>query len=282
MGGMWQLTEDVEAFAATAGDFLRSRPVEHTVFLTLIDAFRRRGMRAYGSGAPIFGAWRTDDGATDGVLLQTPPYPMLFSRLPAGAVAAAVDAVADRPLPGVNMLTADADEFVAGWQKRTGAAARRGMRVRLYRLDELIPPPRPAGAARVATAGDRDLLLRWFPAFHEDLGNVIEADHGAVIDDRLSYGGIMLWEVDGTAVATASRSRLDSAMVRIQMVYTPREHRGHGYAAAVTAAVSRSALDLGATDVVLFTDLDYPTSNGVYQRIGYRPVLDRVVMEFSS
>jgi predicted GNAT family acetyltransferase len=28
--------------------------------------------------------------------------------------------------------------------------------------------------------------------------------------------------------------------------------------------------------------LSNPTSNGLYQRLGYRPVLDRVVMEFAS
>jgi GNAT superfamily N-acetyltransferase len=279
---MWELTGDVEAFASTAGDFLRSRPVEHTVFLTLIDTLRRRGMQAYGSEAPIFGSWRTDDGATDGVLLQTPPYPMMFSRLPEGAAAAALDAVADRPLPGVNMLAGDADEFVAGWRKRTGAEARPGLRARLYRLAELIPPPPPGGRARVADASDRDLLRRWYPAFHDELGDVRESSYDVLVDDRLSYGGITLWEVDGVPVSTASRSRPDAGMVRIVMVYTPPEFRGHGYAAAVTATASRAALDLGATDVVLFTDLDYPTSNGVYQRIGYRPVLDRVVMEFSS
>jgi GNAT superfamily N-acetyltransferase len=278
---MWELTEDVEAFAAVAGDFLKSRPVEHTVFLTLIDTLRRRGMQAYGSGAPIFGSWRTDGGATDGVLLQTPPYPMMFSRLPGGAVAAALDAVADRPLPGVNMLAPDADEFVAGWHERTGADARLGLRARLYRVETLIPPPPPGGSARVATASDRDLLLRWYPAFHQELDDVHESDYGTLVDDRLSYGGITLWEVDGVPVSTASRSRPDAGMVRIVMVYTPPQFRGRGYAAAVTATASQAALDLGATDVVLFTDLDYPTSNGVYQRIGYRPVLDRVVMEFS-
>jgi len=278
---MWELTEDVEAFAGTAGDFLKSRPVEHTVFLTLVDTLRRRGLHAYGSEAPIFGSWRTDGGATDGVLLQTPPYPMMFSRLPAGAVAAALDAVAGRPLPGVNMVTADADEFVAGWRERTGADARTGLRARLYRLAELIPPPPPGGHSRVAAASDRELLLRWYRAFHDELGDVREADHDALVDDRLSHGDITLWEVDGVPVSTASRSRPDAGMVRVVMVYTPPEFRGHGYAAAVTATASRTALDQGATDVVLFTDLDYPTSNGVYQRIGYRPVLDRVVMEFS-
>lgn len=31
-------------------------------------------------------------------------------------------------------------------------------------------------------------------------------------------------------------------------------------------------------DVLLFTDIANPTSNGVYRRIGYRPVADRAVV----
>jgi RimJ/RimL family protein N-acetyltransferase len=45
-------------------------------------------------------------------------------------------------------------------------------------------------------------------------------------------------------------------------------------------AVSQAALDAGARDVVLFTDLANATSNALYQRIGYRPVADRVEWSF--
>jgi predicted GNAT family acetyltransferase len=65
-------------------------------------------------------------------------------------------------------------------------------------------------------------------------------------------------------------------------VYTPREHRAKGYAAAATTAVTRAALDAGAADVVLFTDLDNPTSNALYRRLGYTPIEDRSTVEFPS
>ena len=71
-------------------------------------------------------------------------------------------------------------------------------------------------------------------------------------------------------------------MVRVLAVYTPPEHRGRGYGGAVTAAVTQAALDAGADDVVLFTDLANPTSNALYQRLGYRPIEDRAVVEFTS
>jgi ribosomal protein S18 acetylase RimI-like enzyme len=278
----WELTEDVEAFDATAGEFLRSRPVEHTVLLTLVDTLRRRGPHAYGPGDPVFGRWRTDDGPVAGVLVQTPPHPMMFSGLPAEAVPAAVEAVGDRPLTAANLPAGDVDVFVGGWRRRTGAEATVKMRTRLYRLGDLTPPPPPGGADRTAVGSDRDLLLRWHEEFHDAIGEAHQHDLGPVVDERVGYGGITLWEVAGEPVSMAIRSRPGSGMVRIQTVYTPREHRGHGYGGAVTAVATRDALRTGATDVVLFTDLDNPTSNSLYQRLGYRPIEDRVVVEFSS
>ncbi|WP_433793278.1 GNAT family N-acetyltransferase [Actinoplanes sp. CA-252034] len=46
-------------------------------------------------------------------------------------------------------------------------------------------------------------------------------------------------------------------------------------------AATRNALDAGASDVVLFTDLANPTSNALYPRLGYRPIEDRAVVDFS-
>jgi hypothetical protein len=40
------------------------------------------------------------------------------------------------------------------------------------------------------------------------------------------------------------------------------------------AAVSQSQLDAGRRSLYLFTDLANPTSNHIYQAIGYEPVRD--------
>ncbi len=42
------------------------------------------------------------------------------------------------------------------------------------------------------------------------------------------------------------------------------------------------ALEAGAGEVVLFTDLTNATSNALYARLGFAPVSDRAIMRISS
>ena len=57
-------------------------------------------------------------------------------------------------------------------------------------------------------------------------------------------------------------------------MYTPPERRRRGYASALVAALSQEQLDAGKEFCFLYTDLANPTSNKIYQDIGYEPVAD--------
>ena len=277
----WHLTGDADEFWSAAGVFLRSRPVEHSLPLTLTDTLRTRDLHYYGPEDPLFG-WLESAGEVQGVCLQSPPHPLIITAAPTGAAADLAERMAARPLSAVNALKADAEAFAAAWQRLTGASAKISSQTRLFRLGVLTPPaPLPPGRARIAGPADRELLVGWLTAFHQDVGARRE-DPGRTVDDKISYGGLTLWEVDGEPVSLAGALRPEAGVVRVAPVYTPAELRGRGYAGAVTSAVTQAALDAGATDVVLFTDVANRTSNGLYQRLGYRPVEQRVVMGFSS
>ncbi|MDT0344190.1 GNAT family N-acetyltransferase [Streptomyces litchfieldiae] len=279
----WTTTHDVTVYLAAAGDFLRSRPAEHTIHLTVADMLRTRGATVYGDAPSLFGWWREADGSVGAALFQTPPRAVQVTHLPDAAVAPlakllAGPAAGDAPPTAVELPRAPAEAFAAAW----GPGARVTHETRLYRLGTLVPPdPAPEGRARIAGPADRDLLLSWTESFMADVGAPTTA-LADTVDDRLSHDGFVLWErPDGAPVSMASATRLIAGAVRIAFVYTPPEHRRHGYAGAVTAAASRRARGEGAAEVVLFTDLANPTSNAVYQRIGYRPVFDRVALELS-
>jgi GNAT superfamily N-acetyltransferase len=278
----WTVTTSPADLLAAAGDFLRSQPVENTALLTVADTLMVRGSHAYGDTTPLLGWWRDPDGAVGGAFLQTPPHPLQLARSRGAAVTdlAAVLAARAYPLAGLNAEPADADLFAAEWRRLTGRTARPGRGSRLYRLADLVPPhPAVPGVARVAGSDDRDLLIAWFEDFHRELGepDPTIADR---VDDRIGYGGLTLWEVDGAHVSMAGHTRRVADMARVAPVYTPPHLRGRGYAAAVTAAVSRALLDAGTGEVLLFTDLANRTANLLYQRLGYQAVSDRVELSF--
>ncbi|MDV9173877.1 GNAT family N-acetyltransferase [Streptomyces sp. W16] len=280
----WHITADLDQFLGLAGDFLQSRPAPHTLQLTVTDALRRRGTHIYGDGDPQFGVLE-HDGTVTATFFRTPPGRLMPTRLtPAEAEALAAQLV-DRgiELPGIMAEQDTASTFAEAWRRRTGAVPEISVRQRLYRLAELtIPHPSPPGRPRVAVAKDREQLMRWHGEFVEAIG-----ERGAMIgsaewaDARISYGGVTLWETsDGTPVSMAGVTAKVAGQIRVAPVYTPADLRGRGYAGAATAEVSRAAREAGAAEVLLFTDLANPTSNALYQRIGYRPVADFTAYDF--
>ncbi|MEU9123316.1 GNAT family N-acetyltransferase [Streptomyces sp. NPDC048506] len=279
----WTTTQDPGAFEAAAGEFLRARPAEHTVLLTVVSTVRTIGADVYGADAPSYGWWRPGGRGTVGAaFVWTPPRAVLLSPMPDGAAAELVDALAREgaEVPGVNAGRAAAGAFAMAWQRRFGGTVRTAERHRCYRLGELTPPvPAPPGAARLATAADRELLRAWFAAFAAEIGDRPPRDERAV-DARIADGRCTLWEGDGRPVSMAGVTATLAGMARVAPVYTPPGLRGRGYAGAVTAAVSRAARVSGARELLLFTDLANPTSNALYQRLGYRPIDDHVVLEF--
>jgi GNAT superfamily N-acetyltransferase len=281
----WRLTEDLETFLTSAGGFLRARPAANTIMLTAAELLRAKGAGAYGDVTPLFG-WRAGaEGTVAAAFLHTPPYPVVLTDMADAAAAELAADLASRghQPPGVNATPGPSAAFAAAWQERTGQPARTGMRMRLYALDTLLPPdPPPPGTARTATAEDRDLMLAWLDAFQDEALPAGPNESERVVSDRVGWGGLVLWEHEGRPVSLAGRNRAAAGQARVGPVYTPPELRGRGFGGAATATITQAALDDGAEGVVLFTDLDNPTSNTLYQRLGYRPVSDWAVLRFGA
>jgi len=293
------MTADPGRVLAAAGEFLHADPVANTVMLTVTENLRVSAA-APATGQPLYGWLRpatapAGDPARDpaagpvgdpvgAAFMHTPDFPLMLSRV-SGADAACLArdlAGAGHRVGAVNASQEAADAFAAAWRERTPVSVAVYRRMRLFRLGELLPPrPGPEGTARLAAESDQDLLAGWFGAFAREAGDPPGGDQRAAVAERLGYGGITVWQVGGVPVSVAGRTRVVAGMVRVGPVYTPPELRGHGYAGAATTAVSQAALDAGVRDVVLYTDLANPTSNALYQRLGYRPVEDRVVLSFT-
>jgi hypothetical protein len=273
----WRLTEDVEEFRAAADAYLAADPAANTVLLTISETVRQRGPFAFEAGHPARFGWRcAADGKVVAAFVQTPPRGPLLGVMDAESARALAKVLG--PVPKVMGEDAAARAFAAA----TGRAWGVFRAERLFRLGEVTEPgPVPGGAARRAAAQDVPLLEGWFADFAEYVGEGGRQDFH--VPERVADGRVLLWEDEaGRPVSMIGWSVRVAGQVRVAPVYTPAELRGRGYAGAAVAQASRELQRSGAEPVLLFTDLANPTSNALYQRIGYRPIVDYAVVEFTA
>jgi predicted GNAT family acetyltransferase len=212
--------------------------------------------------------------------IMTPPFGVVVHSQPNSPQTAltpiAGNLHADHwPVPFVNGAAHAADAFAMLWQSSHGAAVKRTISERVYQLDHVIAPHWPAGTFRMADKNDLDVLASWVDAFHhEALPDNPSIDAKDWAFTAITDGDVYFWEVNGEPVSMARKSRATMRGQCIGPVYTPPVHRGKGYASAVTAKLSQLILSSGKRFAMLFTDLSNPTSNSIYQKIGFKPVCD--------
>jgi predicted GNAT family acetyltransferase len=154
----------------------------------------------------------------------------------------------------------------------------------LYRLGALRPPVGVPGTHRESTATDRAVVVDWVQQFfvetfshhRDDAAGQRFVDNAEAVGDR-----VILWEDAGAPVSMAMLRAPATGVSRIGPVFTPRKSRERGYGSAVSAAAAHLARLDGVDDVVLFADLANPTSNAIYQRIGFEAVAEAVRFDFS-
>jgi predicted GNAT family acetyltransferase len=233
-----------------------------------------------------------DDGHTVGAALCTPPWHLVvhaasgYEATLAEFVAA--DLLARAFLPtGVNGRTPGSLHFAQHWQRLTGQSHRLSTALRAFVLHD-VSWPRPApGALRPATLADLDIVRAWLNAFDAE---AIPAEAGRRTEEGIAravtQGAITLWEdaLDGrmAPVSLVGTARPLLRGITIAPVYTPPALRRRGYAGNAVATRSAQLLAAGWEFVCLFTDLANPTSNKIYQQVGYRPVCDYADYSFDD
>jgi GNAT superfamily N-acetyltransferase len=225
-----------------------------------------------------------EDGEVVGAALRTPPYNLVVGGGSDGAIEALAFEVGGA-LPGAVGVVPEIDVFVAACERAHGVRAEPRVQQGVYALDTVVPPPTPPGRPRQAVASDRPLLVRWWGEFGAEALGALEQDeeqNERNVDHKLTApgSGIALWEVDGEPVSLVAYGSPTPTGVRIGPVYTPRGHRGRGYASALTAHVSAEQLAAGRDFCFLYTDLANPTSNKIYVEIGYRRICDATQYAF--
>jgi predicted GNAT family acetyltransferase len=211
--------------------------------------------------------------------VMTPPYPMIISA--EGEFGDAINLLqlhleqnAIR-ISGVNGREDASDLFAERWGTLTGQKIKLDMSLRAYELRQVIPPRIPEGTFRRASKDDSEAIIKFLTAMHDEvMGESEPKPKITTILKLIDQGKILAWELGGKLVTMAIKGRSTTHGRSVSGVYTPPEERKRGYASACVAMLSQEILDEGCEFVNLFTDLANPTSNAIYQAIGYRPLCD--------
>ena len=90
-----------------------------------------------------------------------------------------------------------------------------------------------------------------------------------------------VWIDDNKPVCMVFGERPFEKGIFIGYVYTPPHLRNKGYATNCVSHVSRYYLEHGYEFCSLFTDKTNPTTNEIYQKIGYQPIENYLYYEFN-
>ena len=272
---------DAAAFLAVVETPLLKDEAKNNLILSIAERVSKGTQ--FGEQTPVFLSIE-DEGGLVAAAMRTPPYNVIL-HCEAGYHAALellVDHLleVDPELPGANGEATIASAFSKIWSAKTGVAAKKAMSQRVYCLREVTRPEGVLGAMRWAAEDDLEVVTEWIEAFqNEAVPDQPKTDAQKVAERFLAAGTLAIWEHDGP-VSTAGSSRGTKNSATVSFVYTPPEHRCNGYASACVAALSQTLLDEGKHFCTLFTDLSNPTSNKIYQKIGYRPVADFAMYTF--
>ncbi len=274
--------DDASAFQSRTETYLEQDEATNSLILGVT---RRLVSRSFRPERAPFMATVEDRESIRLVVLQTPPKRLILygegSHLE-NAIAELVDSFIEDnyDLPGVIGPASIAGAFQEHWVRKTRSESVIFMSQRVYLLREVLYDPDVEGLLRPAVPEDITRVKQWYMSFSETVGERIgltEASKRAL--ERIKARELYLWDM-GIPVSMAMKTRPSRNGISVSGVFTPPGKRKRGYATACVTALSRLLLKSGYKFCSLFADLANPTSNSIYQRIGYRPVADFTVYDF--
>jgi GNAT superfamily N-acetyltransferase len=282
--------DDPVEFLDVAGGVLAEQPVLSTVIAGVTEKIRREREAgiAWPEDVPCWFAVVLDAGEVVGTAMRTAPFgehPAYLMPMPEEAVHLLARTLLDRDetVLGANGALPAVRAFCEDMAAATGRRAYVNQHTRLFELGDLVEPRPVAGRLRPARPDEQDVVRSWYQAFMVDADEQAGRERGespyeSPTDEelarRIEGGRPFVWvdEADDAVNLTAA-SLPAFGVSRIGPVYTARDERGRGYASAAVHAVSKLLRDSGEQPC-LFTDQANPTSNRIYESIGYRPLVD--------
>jgi len=248
------------------------------------------------------------------VAIMTPPHNLTLyaadNKMDIAAIDCLISGVKEFHIPGVMTQKELATYFAEAYAQSKNTSYEIAMEQRIYELTELNPSmkkesfysllsQKPADelhlppSLRLLEERDMSFFPYWLEGFHAGLEAFNEAQRAddtsmkIPLNDEEHYSyhiskkNMYVLEDGGVPVSMAGLARKVQTVCALNYVYTPPYYRGCGYATSLVAGISQIALNSGFKSCALYTDLSNPTANSIYQKIGYKPICDSLLIKFT-
>ncbi|MFX0004741.1 MAG: GNAT family N-acetyltransferase [Candidatus Hermodarchaeota archaeon] len=276
-----QFHEDVNKFYALVSPFLLKNEVENGLILAILNALKQN-IHRYGKEPPIFLTITRDDEIKL-IALRTPPHDLLISYTDdLDIIEILVESLLKRndKLPGVLSFKEAADKFTKLWCEKNSLEYQLLRKERVFKLEKVSKETLGKRQFSAASKQYESIVLNWArEMIKEALTEVTEEEMNRNIKNfkaelENDNSQIFLLFDNDKPVSMARKAGKSPNGNAISLVYTPPSLRRRGYATECVAKLSKLLLEEGNDYCFLFTDLNNPISNSIYQKIGYHPVID--------
>jgi predicted GNAT family acetyltransferase len=253
-----------EEFLAVTQTFRGSDSLK-TGLITSIATSVAEGKRTYENY--FWWAVIKDDGIS-GIAIRTVPFGYVFSHMDQESAHGLFSAISTEdpeanefagPKSVIDYLESISDREVSGSESEL-----------IYANHELKSAPQ-IGETRKANLDDFECVYSWMQEFMKET-HLRSFNLESIVRSALSEGRYTLLVDNGIPVSLGGNSDIQhfdkSSIARVGPIYTPERYRKSGYASAITSAITAELIAQGATPT-LYTQADNPTSNKIYQEIGY-------------
>ena len=270
--------ESFEALRADADDYL----MQHEHRLAMI----HRVLRRFSEG---FGAFINTPN-NHCLAIRTPPWNLLVGDLREAQCSGLIDSVLshDPQLPSVLAPSESALVFARAWAARTGATMTKKHSMRLLAASTVqCPKLHDSEAIIKAQPKHREQLIGWLKLFNEATGMTSHGQDAETVDKHLENQHAYILEANGEPQGCAVISDASEHGAFVGFVFTPSDKRRQGVASRLVGGITKIKLrelnERGGRRegfVSLFTDANNPTSNRIYEALGYEHVCDYTTYAF--
>lgn len=280
----FQRYENVDAFAKIVTPFLEENEDKFSLFLGVL-----KGIKAGAYENPYM-ATIEENGKLLAIFQMTPPHPLNIIFVDENQISTCIDLCISEltkhavPVESIISVKEWAVLFAQKWQEKTDGNFSLMMDQGLYRLDQVEESLEMSpGKWRYAAISDAQLIEKWYSQFEQDTGLSVTAPKEIKkrVKNMLDGKEVFFWEDQGEVVSMMKKSRPTTNGITVSLVFTPAEKRKKGYGRTLVATVSRELLK-EFEFCVLYTDMLSPTSNKIYQEIGYQKLVDSVHLKLET